>query len=119
MRVCPSSGPGTDGTGLATYKFTVQGGVYTIRVREIISSGQADSWWVRIQGATLNVKTHASGWIQWNGVPVSQNWAWNTIYSSDDGAKTVLFTLPAGTYTLEMAYREDGCLLDALVIAAQ
>jgi len=114
-----SSGPGTDGTGLATYKFTVQGGVYTIRVREIISSGQADSWWVRIQGETLNVKTHASGWIQWNGVPVSQNWAWNTIYSSDDGGKTVLFTLPAGTYTLEMAYREDGCLLDALVIAAQ
>jgi hypothetical protein len=35
------------------------------------------------------------------------------------GGKTVLFTLPAGTYTLEIAYREDGCLLDALVITAQ
>lgn len=114
-----AAGPGTDGTGLATYKFTVQGGTYTIRVREIVPSTSSDSWWVRLQGATLNVKIHASGWIQWNNAPVAQDWAWNPIISSDDGGKTVLFTLPAGTYTLEMAYREDGCLLDALVITAQ
>ncbi|MCL5280376.1 MAG: discoidin domain-containing protein [Planctomycetes bacterium] len=114
-----AAGPGTDGTGLATYRFTVKGGTYTIRVREIVPSTSSDSWWVRIQGATLNTKIHVSGWIQWNNAPVSESWSWNFIYSSDDGGKTVLFTLPAGTYTLEMAYREDGCLLDALVITAQ
>jgi hypothetical protein len=111
-----AAGPGTDGTGLATYKFTVKGGTYAIRVREIVPSTSSDSWWVRIQGATLNAKIHASGWIQWNNAPVAQSWAWNSIISTDDGGKTVLFTMPAGTYTLEMAYREDGCLLDALVI---
>jgi hypothetical protein len=114
-----ADGPGTDGMGLATYKFTVQGGTYTIRVREIVPSSSSDSWWVRIQGATLSTKIHASGWIQWNNAPVSQSWAWNPIYSTDDGGKTVLFTMPAGTYTLEMAYREDGCVLDAFVITAQ
>lgn len=111
-----AASPGTDGTGLATYKFTVKGGTYAIRVREIVPSTSSDSWWVRIQGATLNAKIHASGWIQWNNAPVAQSWAWNSIISTDDGGKTVLFTMPAGTYTLEMAYREDGCLLDALVI---
>jgi hypothetical protein len=114
-----AAGPGTDGTGLATYKFTVKGGTYLIRGREIVPSSSSDSWWVRLQGATLNTKVHASGWIQWNNAPVSQNWEWNPIISTDDGGKTVLFTMPAGTYTLEMAYREDGCLLDALVITAQ
>lgn len=114
-----AAGPGTDGTGLATYKFTVQGGTYAIRVREIVPSTSSDSWWVRIQGATLKTKIHASGWIQWNNAPVAQSWAWNPIISTDDGGKTVLFTMPAGTYTLEMAYREDGCLLDAFVITAQ
>jgi hypothetical protein len=114
-----ADGPGTDGTGLATYKFTVKGGVYTIRVREIVPSSSSDSWWVRIQGATLSTKIHSSGWIQWNNAPVSQNWEWTNIYSTDDGGKTVLFTMPAGTYTLEMAYREDGCVLDAIVITAQ
>jgi len=111
-----SAGPGTDGTGLATYQFTVQGGTYMIRAREIVPAATADSWWVRIQGATLNTKIHASGWIQWNNAPIKQSWAWNSIYSSDDGGKTVLFTMPAGTYTLEMAYREDGCLVDALMV---
>jgi len=114
-----AAGPGTDGTGLATYKFTVQGGTYMIRVREIVPSTSSDSWWVRIQGATLSTKIHASGWIQWNNAPVAQSWAWNPIISTDDGGKTVLFTMPAGTYTLEMAYREDGCALDAFVITAQ
>jgi hypothetical protein len=90
-----------------------------IRVREIVPSTSSDSWWVRLQGATLNAKIHTSGWIQWNNAPVATTWAWNPIISSDDNGKTVLFTMPAGTYTLELAYREDGCLLDALVITAQ
>jgi len=113
-----SGGPGDDGTGLATYTFTVRGGTYSIRAREIIPNDQADSWWIRIQGATLSTNIHSSGWIQWNGQPVGQDWAWNDMYSSNAGGRTVLFTMPAGTYTLEIAYREDGCLLDALVITA-
>lgn len=37
-------------------------------------------------------------------------------FSSDDANKTVLFTMKAGTYTLEVAYREETSLLDALEI---
>jgi hypothetical protein len=29
----------------------------------------------------------------------------------------VLFTMPAGTYTLEIAYREAGAMFDAIVIS--
>jgi len=35
----------------------------------------------------------------------------------DDEDATVLFTMPAGAYTLENAYREDDALLDAIVIS--
>jgi len=34
----------------------------------------------------------------------------------DDDYEGVEFTLAAGTYTLEIAYREDGTLLDRLLI---
>jgi hypothetical protein len=29
----------------------------------------------------------------------------------------VLFTMPAGTYTLEIGYREDAALMDVIVIS--
>ncbi|MHC4594983.1 MAG: hypothetical protein ACYS19_08570, partial [Planctomycetota bacterium] len=61
---------------------------------------------------------HSSGWVQWNGIPDLRRWSWNDVFSDDDDENaTVLFTLPAGQHTLEIGYREDGAMLDAIVIS--
>jgi hypothetical protein len=106
------SAPPTE--GIATYKLTVKGGTYKISCR-VMTSGDADSFWVRIQGTTTQTKNHASGWVTWNGLQDGP-WHWEDVYSSDDANKTVLFTMKPGTYTLEVAYREETSLLDALEI---
>jgi len=101
--------------GTATYSFTVAGGTYKISCRIIIPAG--DSFWVRIPGATTQTTNHASGWVRWSDPPNSSNWYWYDVFSAEDNAATVLFTMPAGTHTLEIAYREDGALLDVIVIS--
>jgi hypothetical protein len=105
--------------GIATYDFTVAGGTYTISGRVKVPSG-SDSFWVRIQGAAIPAETviHSSGWVQWNGMPDPGRWYWNDVFSDDaPGNATVLFTMEPGTYTLEIARREDGAQLDAIVIS--
>ncbi len=104
--------PPTD--GIATYRLTVKGGTYKVRGR-VMTRGDADSFWVRIRGATTQTTNHASGWVRWNGLQ-DGDWHWEDVFSSDDSDKTVLFTMKAGTYTLEVAYREETSLLDALEI---
>ena len=100
--------------GIATYTFTVEGGTYKVSCRIIIPSG--DSFWVRIPGATTQTTNHSSGWVRWSDPDDSDNWYWADVFSAEDDDETVLFTLPAGTHTLEIARREDGALLDAILI---
>jgi hypothetical protein len=101
--------------GHATYDFEVRGGVYKITGR-VITPITADSFWFRIPGATTNTNNNISGWVKWNNIPQDDNWHWDDVHSNDDGDQTVHFTLAAGTHTLEIAYREDGTLLDAFII---
>ena len=102
--------------GLVTYTFTVAGGTYKIAGR-VISNGDADSFWVRLPGATTQTTNHSSGWIRWAGLTQEVVWGWEDVFSDDDtDIPTVEFTMPAGTYTLEIRYRESESQLDALVI---
>jgi hypothetical protein len=101
--------------GHATYVFTVTGGAYKILGRVIAPSGSDDSFWCRIEGATTNTTNHSSGWVRW-GVDNGSNWHWAEVESMDDDDQAVYFTLDAGAYTLEIAYREDGTLLDRFLI---
>jgi len=101
--------------GTATYTFTVEGGTYKVSCRIIIPSG--DSFWVRIPGATTQTVNHASGWVMWSDPDDSDNWYWEDVFSSQDEGEVVFFTLPAGTHTLEIGYREDAALMDAIVIS--
>ncbi len=105
--------PAPDGT--ATYTFTVAGGTYKLGCRIIIPSG--DSFWIRIPGATTQTTNHSSGWVRWSDPPNSNNWYWHDVFSAEDGGETVLFTMEPGTYTLEVGYREDAALMDAIVIS--
>ena len=104
--------------GIAIIPFTVQGGTYNIlfRVSRIVPGD--DSFWVRVQGATTQTQNHASGWIQMDGIGTGLDWHWEEVFSGDDeGDPTVLFTMPAGTYNLEVAKREAGAALDAVLIS--
>ncbi|UCC96847.1 MAG: hypothetical protein JSW66_13495, partial [Phycisphaerales bacterium] len=106
--------------GIATYNFTVQGGTYKVSCRIIIPSG--DSFWVRIPGATNltpgeDPDNPGTGWVRWSDPPDSDSWYWYDVFSGDHNAETANWTLSAGTYTLEIARREDGALLDVVVIS--
>jgi hypothetical protein len=107
--------------GIATYTFTVQGGIYKVSGRLRIP-GASNSFWVRIQGATTPAETelHTSGWVRWNDMPDTGSWLWSDVFSNDNVGTddpTVLFTMPAGTYTMEIARREDGAQLDVIVVS--
>jgi hypothetical protein len=105
--------------GVATYSFTVAGGIYKILGRVIIPDG--DSFWVRIPGA-INLTPGedpdqpGTGWVRWSDPPDGDDWHWEEVFSGDHDGETANWTLPAGTYTLEIARREDGALLDTILI---
>lgn len=79
-------------------------------------SGSADSFWVRIEGATTNTNNHSSGWVRWNNFTRSSTWVWDAVHSSEDGNAEVEFTLPPGNHVLEFRRREDGAQLDGILI---
>ena len=106
--------------GIATYSFTVQGGTYKISCRIIIPNG--DSFWVRIPGAANltpgeDPDNPGTGWVRWSDPPDSDNWYWHDVFSGDHGQAVANWTLPAGSYTLEIARREDAALLDTILIS--
>ena len=104
-------------TGVATYSFTVQGGTYKIALR--VKPDLGNSLWVRIVGATKYTPgTHTSGWIRFNDIEAGANWHWDDVHSSDHNNQVVSITLPAGKHSLQIAYREDGCQVDAILITA-
>ncbi|MCU0915597.1 MAG: discoidin domain-containing protein [Planctomycetes bacterium] len=104
--------------GVAKYTFTVKGGTYAIRGRVIEpAGGGSNSFWVRLPGAALNTTPLPAndGWINWN-FAVGTTWHWDGIVNTDAANLAVRYTLPPGAHTLELAYREDGAQLDAIVI---
>jgi hypothetical protein len=101
--------------GLVTYSFTVTGGTYTLAGR-VLTVGTGDAFWLRIPGATTQTTNHTSGWIQWNGITVEGDWGWEQVWSSNDAGTVVEFTMPAGTYTLELKYRDNTSQIDAWLL---
>ena len=55
-------------------------------------------------------------WRRFTAIEDGGAWHWDEVHSSDDNNQVVEFTLSAGTHTLEIAHREDGTLLDAIVV---
>ncbi len=108
-----SSNPPT--SGIAQIPFTVTGGKYKLLFRVLIP-GDNNSVWVRIADGTTQTKNHASGWVRFNDMAAGEAWHWDEVHSSDDGNQVVEWTLAPGTHTLEIAYREAGAQVDAIVI---
>jgi len=115
----------TDGptVGVLTYSFTVAGGDYRLWFRIGPLAGYSnDSLWVRIQGATIDPTGNAAhpGWVRFNGMAGQSgagDWHWGPVIDDEHESVQVTFTLPAGTHTLEVAHREAGVPLDAILIA--
>jgi len=99
---------------VATYNFTVSGGVYKILARIITSPG--NSFWIRIPDATSPQITREDGWVNTNPMDSGDIWHWDEIHNDQQDDNVVHFTLSAGQHTLEIAKREDGTRLDAIVI---
>ncbi|MHC4593378.1 MAG: hypothetical protein ACYS9C_01125 [Planctomycetota bacterium] len=103
---------------LAAYNFTAAGGTYKVSL--LAQERGSDSFWVRIVGA--RDQTHedpdqpGTGWVRFNGIDAPDTWTWDDVHSNDHDNTVVNWTLPPGPLTLEIAKREDGVLLDAILI---
>jgi len=103
---------------LASYSFTAPAGQYKILLRG--QEAGSDSFWVRIPTAIL--QTHEDpdqpgiGWVRFNGMDAPSGWAWDEVHSDDHSQAVVTWILPTGDHTLEIGKREDGVLLDAILI---
>ncbi|MHC4533945.1 MAG: galactose-binding domain-containing protein [Planctomycetota bacterium] len=104
---------------IASYNFTAAAdGVYKILLRAM--ENDSDSFWVRITTATSqNIEDPdqlGTGWVRFNGMEAPNGWAWDEVHNDDPDAVVANWTLAAGEHTLEIAKREDGVLLDAILI---
>jgi len=116
-----STPPGVE--WIAVYNFDVAGGTYKMLFRA--QQANSDSFWVRIPSATSqNLEDQdlpGTGWVRFDAMDVPRaEWGWDEVYSEMSHGIQVFqvmnWTLPAGANTLEIAKREDGVLLDAIVI---
>jgi len=103
---------------VAVYNFDAAGGTYKILF--LAQEAGHDSFWVRITTAIR--QTHedpgqpGTGWVRFNEIDAPDGWAWDEVHSNDHDNTVVNWTLPPGPHTLEIAKREDGVLLDAILI---
>jgi len=98
---------------IASYNFNVAvGGAYTGML--LVQQNPSDSFWVRISTASSQSdESLEGGWIE-NDIDTPEGeWAWNDVSTGDDA---VIWTLEPGIHTLEIAKREGGVSLDAIVI---
>jgi hypothetical protein len=57
-----------------------------------------------------------TGWIRFNDIEPGNEWLWDEVHSNDHDNTVVNWTLPAGENTLQIAKREDGLMIDAVLI---
>ncbi|MEJ2648483.1 MAG: hypothetical protein P8016_08780 [Sedimentisphaerales bacterium] len=112
-------------TGIAKYSVEItEEAVYRmyLRVRCETAGSNDDSCYVRIRGASLNLTGLNNGWISDNNIdyqiPNSTDWFWKQVgnYASEPGNDYAEFTMTPGTYTVEIAYREDGLDIDGFLL---
>jgi rhamnogalacturonyl hydrolase YesR len=98
------------GPNRASYSFTVNAGNYKIWGRVKTPSADDDSFWVRVDNGSF---------VKWNSIPASGNsWRWDDVHDSDNNNNVMVYSLPAGQHTLEIANREDGVQLDRIYISS-
>jgi hypothetical protein len=84
-------------------------GSYKVWARVIAPSTDHDSFWVRMDGGAF---------VKWNNIAAGGAWHWDFLRNADAGNALVTFALPAGTHTLQFAYREGGTRLDKVLLTS-
>ena len=82
---------------------TLSAGAYRLYARVKAPDGNADSFWMRINDGE---------WIKWTAGLRTPVFAWKPVAGG-------VYTLPAGTNTIDFAYREPGTELDALYLTTE
>ncbi len=85
-----------------------ENGLFKLWGRVITPTADDDSYWIRMDTS--------STWIMWNSIPAGNNWHWDDVHNSNAGGTAVEFILDTGYHTLSICYREDGALLDKLLL---
>ncbi|MHC4366532.1 MAG: discoidin domain-containing protein [Planctomycetota bacterium] len=110
--------PGAD--WVLSYSFTAEAGVYKIVASVIAPNINDDSFWVRIVDAQSQTHEHpgqlGTGWVRFNDIGPGSQWVWDEVHSSDHNGEVVNWTLGAGEHRLEIAKREDGAMIDAILV---
>jgi hypothetical protein len=89
--------------GRGTYEFDVPTGEYRVHARAHAPSGDADSYWIRVDDGD---------WTNWNGIGDRRGWEWDRM-PGEDGPATLSLS---GSHRLQIAFREDDTELDRLVV---
>ncbi len=97
--------------GLMTFDFELgQAGTTTFWALARGTGQSNDSFWVRVVDET--------DWIKFNEIPSGNDFVWTEVNDFDNGAAPlVLVNAAAGSYTLEVIYREPGAQLDQILIS--
>lgn len=81
-------------------------GDYKVWGRLVAKDAGANSFWVKMDD---------SDWILWEDIPPGSDWFWDDVHA-DNNENPVVFELSAGDHALYICYREDGILLDKILI---
>ncbi|WP_168215728.1 SdrD B-like domain-containing protein [Roseimaritima ulvae] len=91
-----------------SYDFSVdQDGEYQMHALVNALNSSDNSFWISIDGGQ---------WIQWHLSVTNGEWQWQTV-SDGSSHDQVSFNLEAGSHTLKIKVREDGTMLDKIVIS--
>jgi len=122
-----NSGASPNPDATATYTFEVLGGNYLIGLR-VFGYGVSDGVWTRIADATAVLTengadaTLTDGWLDSNNWrPRGELWNWVNVVAGDNTGPAdpdAVYTLTPGAHTLEIANRDDGTMLDMIVITS-
>ncbi len=115
--------------GVSMFTLWLEPGVYQVNAKAFCLSGTANSFWVRFLGTSTDEANYweddnegsihyeeLTDWIEWE-LPVTEDWAIAPLTSmANDGAIVHFQVETADYYNLEIAFREEGAQLDALMI---
>lgn len=101
-----NSAPPSNGSSVIPFTVTAAG-TYKLWGRVIAPTNKDDSFWVRVDGGT---------WVDWNDITAGGSWHWANVTDDASSDIPVVVNLAAGAHTISYAYREDGALLDRVLI---